>query len=69
MQPPKKDDQTPMPNTEALNDPIKRPYANYEPMAFGPIGRDEARAVFAEQAHDEARHVADVREEIHKRRE
>jgi hypothetical protein len=31
--------QTPMPNTEALKDPIKKPYAKYQPMAFGPLGR------------------------------
>lgn len=31
--------QTPMPNTEARNDPIKSPYAKYQPMAFGPLGR------------------------------
>jgi hypothetical protein len=32
-------DGTPMPNTEELNRPIKTPYGNYRPMAFGPLGR------------------------------
>ena len=32
-------DGTPMPNTEEVNDPVKRPYGDYRPMAFGPLGR------------------------------
>lgn len=32
-------DGTPMPNTEELNRPVERPSGQYQPMAFGPIGR------------------------------
>lgn len=32
-------DQTPMPNTEAVNQPITRPDGVYQPMAFGSVGR------------------------------
>lgn len=32
-------DKTPMPNTEELNRSIERPEENYQPMAFGAIGR------------------------------
>lgn len=32
-------DGTPLPNTEELNKPVKMPYANYRPMALGPLGR------------------------------
>ena len=30
----------PLPNTEAVNDPIREPWGNYKPMGFGPIGRN-----------------------------
>jgi len=30
---------TPMPNTEEINDPIREPNGQYRPMAFGPLGR------------------------------
>jgi hypothetical protein len=30
---------TPMPNTEAIRDPVRDPGGRYRPMAFGPIGR------------------------------
>lgn len=30
----------PLPNTEALNEPIKHPRKSYKPMGFGPIGRN-----------------------------
>jgi hypothetical protein len=30
----------PLPNTEAVNDPIREPWGNYRPMGFGPIGRN-----------------------------
>jgi hypothetical protein len=33
-------DETPMPNTEELNDPVVRPNGDYKPMAFGPVGRN-----------------------------
>ena len=32
-------DGTPMPNTEAVNQPIQNPDDDYQPMAFGPVGR------------------------------
>jgi len=32
-------DGTPMPNTEEMKKPVKKPDGNYRPMAFGPIGR------------------------------
>ncbi|WP_133512390.1 DUF2169 family type VI secretion system accessory protein [Candidatus Thiosymbion oneisti] len=32
-------DGTPMPNTEAIKTPVKKPDGNYRPMAFGPLGR------------------------------
>ena len=32
-------DGTPLPNTEALNEPVLSPDGRYEPMAFGPLGR------------------------------
>lgn len=32
-------DETPMPNTEAVNQPITQPEGAYQPMAFGPVGR------------------------------
>lgn len=32
-------DGTPMPNTEEINRPIQRPDGDYQPMAFGPLGR------------------------------
>jgi hypothetical protein len=32
-------DGTPLPNTEESDRPIEKPDADYEPMAFGPIGR------------------------------
>jgi len=31
--------ETPMPNTEELNRPVQMPSDDYQPMAFGPIGR------------------------------
>ena len=30
---------TPLPNSEELDKPIKKPDANYQPMSFGPVGR------------------------------
>jgi hypothetical protein len=30
----------PLPNTEAINDPVREPWGNYRPMGFGPIGRN-----------------------------
>jgi len=32
-------DGTPMPNTEELQEPVRKPDGNYRPMAFGPVGR------------------------------
>jgi len=32
-------DGTPMPNTEAIQEPIKKPDGSYRPLAFGPVGR------------------------------
>ena len=32
-------DGTPMPNTEAVGEPVRRPNGRYAPMAFGPVGR------------------------------
>jgi hypothetical protein len=32
-------DGSPLPNTEEINRPIQRPDADYQPMAFGPVGR------------------------------
>jgi len=32
-------DGTPMPNTETIREPVKKPDRNYRPMAFGPVGR------------------------------
>ena len=40
--------ETPMPNTEELNRPVQKPDDNYQPMAFGPIGRGwESRLKYA----------------------
>ena len=33
---------SPLPNTEALDDPIRAPWGDYRPMGFGPIGRNWA---------------------------
>lgn len=39
---------TPLPNTEELNNPVTNPRGEYQPMAFGPIGRAwQQRAQFA----------------------
>lgn len=35
-------DNAPLPNTEALNQAIRKPNGRYQPMAFGPIGRNWA---------------------------
>lgn len=35
-------DGTPLPNTEELNQPVKIPFAKYQPMAFGALGRNFA---------------------------
>jgi len=32
-------DGTPMPNTEAIQEPIRKPDGSYRPLAFGPVGR------------------------------
>lgn len=41
-------DSTPLPNTEALHQPVTDPQGSYAPQAFGPIGRQWAqRACFA----------------------
>ncbi|MEO8341096.1 MAG: DUF2169 domain-containing protein, partial [Nitrospirota bacterium] len=47
-------DRSPMPNTEEVNFPIKRPKGKYRPMSFGPIGRGwEPRYKFAGTYDDE----------------
>ena len=41
-------DNKPLPNTEELRNPVKKPYGNYRPMSFGPIGRGwQTRISFA----------------------
>jgi hypothetical protein len=38
----------PLPNTEAVGDPVRLPWGSYRPMSFGPLGRGwEPRLAFA----------------------
>ena len=47
-------DGTPMPHTEQVNHRIDKPHDNYQPMAFGPVGRGwEPRSQYA-GTYDEA---------------